>query len=192
MTGPASPAATAPWYPWFKAAVFALLACNTAVYAISGTLSESLDSIAWLLLLASFELETGLGGRFADGHAVTVLRAVRLAAATALLAAGIGYVRDREWLDAANMGMWISVVALLEFEVRYPAAAARHRAPFTAAAATLYSGLAALVFSWLWQGEWFDAYDAALWLVAFATIEINVLGLASDAATRHGAGRPAA
>ena len=43
----------------------------------------------------------------------------------------------------------------------------------------LYAGLAALVPVWAWRGEWFDAYDATLWLVAFATIEINVLRIAS-------------
>ena len=176
------------WYPWFKAAVFALLACNTAVYAILGTLSEALDSIAWLLLLASFELETGLGGRFGAGRLAAVLRALRIGASAAILAAGLGYVRDREWLDALNIGLWIGVVALLEFEVRYPAAVARHRARYTAASATLYCGLAALVFAWLWQGDWFDAYDATLWLVAFATIEINVLGIVRSAV----AGREAA
>ena len=175
MTGSAGPAATVPWYPWFKAAVFALLACNTAVYAISGTFSEALDSIAWLLLLASFEIETGLARRFAQGRTAAVLRAVRIVASAAILAAGAGYVRDREWLDAANIGLWIAVVALLEFEVRRPATVVRHRARFRAGAALLYSGLAALVLAWLWQGDWFDAYDAALWLVAFMMIELGLL-----------------
>ena len=34
----------------------------------------------------------------------------------------------------------------------------------------------ALVAAWLWRGEWFEAYDAALWLIAFATLEMDVLG----------------
>jgi hypothetical protein len=155
--------------------LFGLLASNTAVYALSGTPSEALDSVAWLTLLTAFELETGVGGRFAEGRVAAALRGIRLAAGAAILAAGIGYVQDNEWVDAANLGLWIAVVALLELDVRYPAAVSRHRARFTAATATLYSGLAALVLVWLWQGEWFDAYDAALWLVAFLTIEINVL-----------------
>jgi hypothetical protein len=175
-----SPAA--PWYRWLKAAVIGLLVLNTAVYVSAGTASEALDSAAWLLLLVSFELETGLTGWLARGRAV--LRVLRLAAAAAILAAGVGYVRDGEWLDAANIALWIAVVALLEFEVRYPAAGANHRAR-TAVAAMLYSGLAAMVVAWLWQGEWFDAYDAALWLVAFVTIEINVLGIARAAAAQH-------
>lgn len=167
--------APAPWHPCFKGAVFALLACNTAVYAIAGTVSEALDSIAWLLLLASFELETGLGGRFGIGGAATWLRTVRIGASAAILWAGAGYVRDREWLDALNTVLWIGVVALLEFEVRRPADAMRHRVRFQVGAVLLYAGLAGLVIAWLWQGDWFDAYDAALWLTAFMTIELGLL-----------------
>ena len=163
------------WYPWFKAAVFGLLAVNTAAYVATGTVGEALDSAAWLTLLLAFELETGLGGRFAEGRLAAALRGVRLVAAAAIFAAGIGYVLDREWLDAANVGLWMAVVALLETEVRYPAFVAGQHARFTAAAAALYSGLAILVLVWLWQGDWFDAYDAALWLVAFMTIELGLL-----------------
>jgi hypothetical protein len=174
------------WYFWFKAFVLGLLAANAAVYVLAGTASEALDSAAWFLLLVSFELETGVAGWVARGRAV--LRVLRLAAAAAILAAGVGYVRDGEWLDAANIALWIAVVSLLEFEVRYPAAVANNRAPRIAVAALLYSGLAAMVVAWLWQGKWFDAYDAALWLVAFVTIEINVLGIAHAAAAQHEAG----
>lgn len=77
--------------PWFKAAVFVLLACNAALFSVAGTLSEGLDSIAWLTLL---------------------------------------------------------------------------------------------IPAWAWSGEWFDAHDAALWLVAFVAIEINVLSGASRGEAR--------
>jgi hypothetical protein len=160
-----------PWYPWLKALVIALLACNTAVYVASGTLSEAFDSAAWLALLASFELETGFSGRFSEGRATAVLRGVRLAAAAAILAAAIGYVRGNDWLDAINLGLWIAIVILLELDVR----AERARPGFMAITLMLYAGLAVLVVAWAWRGEWFDAYDALLWLIAFFTIEINVL-----------------
>jgi len=167
--------ASASTFRWLKITVFALLASNAAVFLASGTFSEALDSIAWLTLLASFELETGLGGRFIEQREAAVLRVARLVAAAAILAAAAGYVRDKEWLDAVNIGLWIAVVALLEIEVRYAGAVARHRPWFAVTAAAFYSGLATLVLFWLWQGEWFDAYDAALWLIAFITIELNVL-----------------
>ena len=162
------------WYPWFRAALIALLAWNTAVYLWSGTRSEALDSSAWLVLLLSFELETGAEERRIGPRAALFARACRLAAAAALVVATIGYVREKEWLDAVNMGLWVAVVSLLEVQVRYPEVDVRRRLGFTVIAAVLYSALAALVLAWAWRREWFDAYDALLWLIAFATIEMNI------------------
>lgn len=164
-------------YPWFKAAVIALLVCNTAVFFATGTATEALDAAAWLVLLASFELETGWGNRFRESPGPTILRGVRLGAAFAIVAAAIGYIRGGEWLDAVNVGLWIAVVALLEFEIRRPQAVAPHRAWFAAVATLLYCGLGVMVLVWAGRGEWFDAYDALLWLVAFVTIEIDVFNV---------------
>ena len=155
--------------------MFAFLAGNTAVYLISGTLNEALDSLAWLVLLVSFELETGRREVFRGRRSVIALRGARLLAAVALAAAATGYVRDKEWLDAINVGLWIGVVTLLEFEVRRPDAVIRYRGRFIAVATVLYAGLLGLVLAWLLRGEWFDAYDAALWLAAFAALETGLL-----------------
>lgn len=167
------------------AAIFTLLAINTAVFLASGTPSEALDSIAWLTLLVLFELETGYFGRLRQGHSNSAVRAMRMAAAAAMVAAMIGYAVEKEWLGALNVGLWCAVVALLEFEVRRPDILMRHRSSVATAAIVLYSGLVVLVATWVWRGEWFDAYDAALWLVAFAILEMDVLGFIGN-------GRPAA
>jgi hypothetical protein len=165
----------APSYAGFRVAIFALLACNTAYYLYAGTLSKGLDATAWLALLALFALETGSAGRMRAPRAATAIRALRLIAAAAVCTAGIGYVIENDTLDAINSGLWIAVVVLLEFEVRRPRDVALHRAWFTAAAVLLYTGLAVLVLAWAWRAEWMDAYDALLWLVAFAAIEMDVL-----------------
>lgn len=165
-------------YTWFKAAVFVLLVCNTAILLSAGTASEALDSVAWLVLLASFELETACGERFRGVSGAAILRGARLVAAGAIAVAAIGYVRGEEWLDAINLGLWIAVVTLLEFEVRRPDAVTAHRARFTVVATLLYCGLGVPVLAWAGRGEWFDAYDALLWLVAFATIEIDLFKFA--------------
>lgn len=170
---------------WLKAAVFALLVLNTGIYLGSGSFSEGLDSIAWLTLLALFLLETGLGQALRAGPALTAVHAFRLIALAAVGAAAAGYVYESEWLDAANTGLWIAVVVLLELGVRRPDIVAAHRVRFRAAAAALYAGLTAIALVWLARGEVFDAYDAALWLVAFATIEMNVLDAARRAAARR-------
>ena len=202
---------SSPWYPGFKAAVFALLAYNTAYYLFGRAWTQALDALAWLTLLALFALETGFDGavgalkprptavpnaiavgrgfiapsriiasvvrRLRARSAMAAIRGLRLTAAAAVGAAAIGYAYQSEWLDAVNTGLWIAVVVLLEFEVRSPGAVARRRGWFTVTATTLYAGLGALVLVWAWRGDWFDAYDAALWLTAFAMIEMDVLQL---------------
>ena len=154
------------WHSGFKAALFGLLALNAVLFARAGTASEALDSIAWFVLLVLFEAETRAGA---------YLQRVRLLAAIAVGAAAVGYVYDAAWLDAINAWLWIAVVALLELGIRRPHVVSAHRIAFAAGAALLYAALAAVVLSWAWQGVWFDAYDALLWLVAFTMIEVNVL-----------------
>ena len=163
------------WYLGFRIAVFALLAGDTLVYAFSGTPNRALDSAAWLLLLALFVLETRFGDRLRTGRAISAVRGTRFAAAIGVCAAAAGYVYQREWLDAINSGLWIAVVLMFEVEIRFPDGVARYRAAFVSTAAVLYSGLGVLVLMWAWRGEWFDAYDALLWLASFATIEMDVL-----------------
>jgi hypothetical protein len=164
---------------WAKAALFILLTCNAAVFSFSGTLIEALDAAAWLILLALFEVETGYGHWLGGTRAGTAVHAIRFVATATIGVAAVGYLHQEQWLDAANTWLWIGVVALLEFEVRYPQAVARRRSTVIAIAALLYSSLTALVPVWAWRGEWFDAYDAALWLIAFATIEVNMRHIAS-------------
>jgi hypothetical protein len=168
------------WYGGFKAVVFVLLACNAAVYLFRGAPSQALDALAWLTLLALFALETGFGGRFRNGRAGAAIRIARLLAALAVGAALMAYTYENKWLDTVNTALWIAVIVLLECEVRLPAAVARRRAWFAATAVVLYSGLAALVLVWAWRREWFDAYDALLWLAAFAAIEMDVLRTRAD------------
>jgi len=158
-----------------KGIFFALLVSNTAAYLLIGTTSEALDSLAWLILLALFTLETGDAERFRAGHANAVIRVVRIVAAFTLVAALVGYWRQREWLDVANVALWIGVVGLLEFGVRRPEVVARHRRTFVFASVTLFTALVGLVLAWVLRREWFDAYDAALWLAAFAMLEAGLL-----------------
>jgi hypothetical protein len=164
-------------YTGFRIAVFALLAGNTAYYLVAGTLAKGLDAAAWLVLLALYALEAGMASRALSPRVMTAMHVARFAAAIGVCAAGIGYVVEGDTLDAVNAALWIAVVVLLEIEVRRPLEVARHRRWFTSMAVILYSGLAALVVAWGWNGAWLDAYDAALWLIAFATIEMDVLNL---------------
>jgi hypothetical protein len=165
-------------YAQFKVAMLALLTADTVYYLVAGTWSKGMDSAAWLALLVLFELETGRRGFTPGTTASFVIRLTRLAAAAAVCAAAIGYVYEADSLDAINAGVWIAVVVLLEGEVRFAKSVARHRMAFAGVATALYAGLAVLVLAWAWRGEWLDAYDALLWLIAFVMIEMDVLQLA--------------
>ena len=158
----------------FKAVLFALLAANAAYFALAGTASKALDACAWLLLLVLFEAETRFAVELARGHRRFALRAIRLAAAAGVIAATVGYFFEDNALDAANSLLWIAMVVLLELEVRRPQLAQRARRILSVIALSVYAGLALLVFMWAWRGDWFDAYDALLWLFAFAALELGV------------------
>jgi hypothetical protein len=164
--------------PRLSLALFGLLACNTAYYLIAGRASEALESLAWYTLLLLFALEAARNHHRRSGKALALMRGARALATVAITVSAVLYVREKEWLDAGNLFLWIAVVALLEVEVRHPArVAAQHRA-FAVTAAVLYSALGILVLIWLVRREWMDAWDAALWLAAFGVLELGLLGRA--------------
>lgn len=157
-----------------QAAIFALLACNTSYYIIAGRFSEALESVAWYALLILFLLET-VRVTALPARVRTVNHALRLLATLAIAFSAVLYVREKEWLDATNLFLWVAVVALLEIEIRQAAAVVVHRQAFTMTAALLYAALGVLVVIWLARGEWMDAWDAALWLAAFGVLEMDLL-----------------
>lgn len=161
----------------WKPLLLALLTFNAGYYAIAGTTSKAVDAAAWLVLLVLFEIEALLAHARPRAGLKSALRAARLMAAAGVFAATIGYVFEDDVLDAVNSALWIAVVVVLEVEFRRPALVARARRIFSAVALVLYGGLAVLVILWAWRREWFDAYDAALWLIAFAAIELEAVGV---------------
>lgn len=159
----------------FKAAIVALLLANTAWYAASGNVSQTLDAAGWLSLLLSFEAEASSG----TTRWLPLLRATRIVAAAFIAWSTTAYYRDAAWLDAANATMWLAVWLMLELEFR--ARADRSRRWMRGITRALYAAIAGLVIAWAYRGEWFYAYDALLWIVAFVTIELDVPPQRNDA-----------
>lgn len=163
-----------------KPAIFALLAINAGLYAAIGRFSEGLDAFAWFALLILFEIETRCPQWTRIPRNALVLDLLRLIAAVGVAIAAFSFIREQEWLDAGNAWLWIGVVAVLELQLRAPLLVARYRAAFTTTSLTLYGALAAVALLWLIRGEWLDGYDALLWIVAFALIEMDLLRLANQ------------
>ncbi len=149
--------------------VLALLGANVAVYALIGRSSEILDAAAWLLLLAAFALAS-----FAPVFAQrwqTTLALLRFAAGAVVLWAALRFVAEQEWLDALNAWLWIAVVIALEIELRTGLRAATSRRWPRIITRLLLAALLLPVLLWLVAGEWFEAYDALLWIITFALVE---------------------
>lgn len=158
-----------------KPALFALLAVNAVIYATAGRAAEGLDALAWFVLLVLFEMETRWPHWTRVARNAAALDLLRLAAAAGIAIAAAAYLREGEWLDAANAWLWIGVVAVLELEVRLPSLATRNRAAMNVISYLLFGALAAVALAWLTQGAWLDGYDAVLWIAAFALIETDLL-----------------
>jgi hypothetical protein len=157
------------------ATLFALLACTTAYYIVAGRFSEALESVAWYALLILFVLEITQRRVAALPWARAAMRLGRIAATLAIAATAVLYLREKEWLDAANLFLWIAVVVVLEIEMRRPAAAAAHRKVFTLTVAALFAALGCMVVAWIAMGKWMNAWDGTLWLAAFGFLEIKIL-----------------
>lgn len=162
-------------YTGLKIAIFALLLLNAAFYMARADASSALDEAAWLLLLFLFEWEASGRRQPATDRLRAVIPAVRLTAAAAVVVAAIAFAAEGSWLDVTNSVLWIAVVALLESEVRWPHLVVLYERVFVTTAALLYGGLGLLVLAWAWRDEWLDAYDALLWILAFAFIELDML-----------------
>ena len=156
-------------------AIFTLLAINAAIYAATGRVSETIDAIAWFILLTLFLAESRSPQWTSVPRNAVALKLLRLIAAAAILWAAIAFLREREWLDALNAWLWIGVVAVLELEVRAPARIKQQRRLIITLSALLYAALGGIALVWLLQGEWFDGYDAVLWIIAFALLEQDLL-----------------
>jgi hypothetical protein len=152
-------------YVAVKGALVALLAVNGALYALHGTAGEAADALAWFVLLLLFYAETTFAPEVRSTHVEAAIR---------WMAATLAYLHAHAWLDAANNTLWIALVALLETQVRRPGLAQRWRLSFRTAAVVIYGALAVIPIIWVMEREWFAAYDALLWLAAFATIEADL------------------
>lgn len=154
-------------------ALLAALAAHAAIYAVIGDSTAALDTGGWLLLLVLFAFETRR-----PGHGVPrLLRATRLVATVMVIGAAVAYWRDADWLDAINSLLWFAVVVVWELQLR--GARRKHRIGLRHATRALHGALAVMPLAWLAQGAWFDAWDATLWLAAYAVIEHDVAHHAS-------------
>ena len=163
----------------FKAVVYTLLAVNILVFFLASDAlvpHKAVDQVGWCILLAVFEWETRIPGggvhpaRF--GRWPLVFEAGGYACA--LYALG-HYLAEPDWLEVTNASAWLAISALIWMDILRPDGG---RALLRG---WLRTGLYALTFIcaviWGVEGKLLDFYDAALWILCFFVIELNILGL---------------
>ena len=156
-------------YPKFKLAILGLLTFNVVFYAMIDTMASAVDALAWLILLVMYELEVNDAAPMTE-NTRHELRKVLIAVIGLVF---VSYVHYREWLDVVNAALWFALIALLELEVRWPDKVFKYRQRYRLATVTVFAGLIATAIAWAWQSAWLDVYDATLWIVAFASIEMD-------------------
>jgi len=160
-------------YPKFKLVIVVLITLNAVIYAIVDTLTSAVDALAWLVLLALYELEANGAAPMAEN----TLHGIRYVLIAVIGLVFVSYVHDSEWLDVVNSALWFALIALLELEVRWPDKVFKYRQSYWLATVTVFAGLVAMVIAWAWQSAWLDVYDAILWILAFAAIEVDIFQL---------------
>lgn len=167
------------WFGAFKALVYAALLANVGVFmwdADSLLAPKAIDQIGWIIILAVFEWETG---RLPRGVAITRISPPALAAeltgyGCALFALS-HYMAIGDPIEIANASAWLAISALIWIDLFRPAGA--RRLPRTILRWSLYLITFICALLWWQGGAWLDFVDAALWIVCFFVIEINIFGL---------------
>lgn len=167
------------WFQAFKAMVYVALLANVGVFmwdAENLLAPKAIDQIGWVIILAVFEWETG---RMQQGEALNSISAGALAAelvgyACALFAL-THYIGIRDSVEIANAAAWLAISGLIWFDLFRPEGARGLARSVLRWSLYLVTFLCALL--WWRDGAWLDFWDAAIWIVCFFVIEINIFGL---------------
>lgn len=160
----------------FKAVVYTLLVLNIAAFFLASEAPvphKAVDQVGWCILLGVFEWETRSASRSAGIGGWPL--AWELAGYACALYALAHYIATPDWLEVANATAWLAISALIWLDILRPDSGRASLRRW------LRTGLYAVTFIcaliWGVEGALLDFYDAALWILCFFVIEMNILGL---------------
>jgi len=192
------------WHEWFKFTVYLLLAANTVLFFVDeweasaylfgasvpvGELvtafAASIDTLAWVVLLLLFELETyQVPDSRLKPPLTTVLHLVRVLCYALILYAFIGYLTKMlamygyELTSAAGLCDLAGFSVLLDLDEYEPLAAANCAALQAGGQVYRLDGAAIVAAPGIWLDTvrlaWVDVVNAATWLLVVALLELDV------------------
>jgi hypothetical protein len=159
-----------------KYLIFTVLVVDMLIYLWGSTLNEALDSVGWLLLLATFEYEsTTLDEAYASSWEKYAVMAVQTVGYGITLKVTVTYGLSHEWLDLANSILWLLVCVTIAYDIYAPGEFGSGEWRIrNAIKVGLYMALIACAVTWGVEAEWLDFLDASLWIVCFAVVELNI------------------
>lgn len=174
-------------YPYFKWSVYTLLFINMILFFTTQTIIEGVESLAWLVLLMLFEWETTqLSEPYNSWFEKRTIFIFTMIAYLFVIYSAYAYttaeyIKENGTLDMYNAISWLLVVAILEYDVYMPGK--YYKTEWfvrNVVKVLLYIALFVIAIWWWIDGEFFDFYDAVLWILCFFFIELNILRFEED------------
>lgn len=169
-------------FPYAKWFIYGLLFVNMTLFFSNETIEEGIDSLAWLIVLLLLEWETSQLNKDSlyqlEQYLVRGVRGVSyiIIVYTTFAYGTQEYIADNGNLDLFNALIWLAVIFLIEYEILFGNSFQTIFGKFISILKILlYSALFAIALLWQFDGEWLDFYDAALWIICFFFVELNIL-----------------
>lgn len=153
--------------------ILVLLLINALAFIASGEVNDGIDGLGWLWLLLVYFLKAEQRGlAFVEHRLVGWLNSGVL---LAIVFAELSFIVEESWLDVCYSLQWLAVIALFEWESRFPVSVILQPRLFRALGAGIFITMMILIGLWMLRGDWLNAYDAVLWSLAFVLIELQLL-----------------
>ena len=153
--------------------ILILLVGDALAFLFRGEINDGVDCLAWILLMVLYGFESR--GHVADPAFLKLIRALRVLIFLIIIAAEFSYLVEEAWLDGVYALEWWLVIALFEFEARFPLRVSRHLGWFRSFGMLILLSMLAVFMIWLARGDWFNALDAMLWSLAFVLIDLELM-----------------